>query len=165
MISPAACLLCTQDPDLVRRTRAFLRSRVSVRHVDRSERLDAILQQNSPALLLLDLRSIESRDLIAQVQAEWPDVLIVALGTPRSEPLRDAEQAGIYAAEDVNLERRPFQALIARAIEHLRVLEDNRALRAEASRALVPAGPHALESGPEATGAAALPLLRFPRVF
>ncbi len=34
MISPAACLLYTQDSDLVRRTRAFLRNRASVRHVD-----------------------------------------------------------------------------------------------------------------------------------
>jgi PAS domain-containing protein len=103
--------------------------------------------------------------LIAQLKAEWPDVLIIALGTPRSEPLRDAEQTSIYAAEDVNLERRPFQALIARALEHLRVLEDNRALRAGASNALVPAGRRELESVSEATGGAMLPLLRFPRVF
>jgi len=165
MISPAACLLYTQDPELVRRTRAFLRSRAALRHVDRADRLDPVLQQNSPALLLLDLRSHGSRDLIAQLKAEWPDVLIIALGTPRSEPLRDAEQTSIYAAEDVNLERRPFQALIARALEHLRVLEDNRALRAEASNALVPAGRRELESVSEATGGAMLPLLRFPRVF
>ena len=111
MISPAACLLYTQDPELVRRTRAFLRNRASVRHLDDPERLEAVLQQNSPALLVLDLRCHETRDLLEQVKAEWPDVLIIALGVPRSEPLRDAEQAGIYAAEDVNLERRPFQAL------------------------------------------------------
>jgi len=160
MISSAACLLYTQDPELVRRTRAFLRSRAALRHVDRADRLDPVLQQNSPALLLLDLRSHGSRDLIAQLKAEWPDVLIIALGTPRSEPLRDAEQTSIYAAEDVNLERRPFQALIARALEHLRVLEDNRALRAGASNALVPAGRRELESVSEATGGAMLPLLR-----
>ena len=112
MISPVACLLYTQDPDLVRRTRAFLRNRASVRHLDGPERLEAVLQQNSPALLVLDLRCHETHDLLEQVKAEWPDVLIVALGVPRSEPLRDAEQAGIYAAEDVDLERRPFQALI-----------------------------------------------------
>jgi len=68
-------------------------------------RLEAVLQQNSPALLVLDLRCHETHDLLEQVKAEWPDVLIVALGVPRSEPLRDAEQAGIYAAEDVDLDQ------------------------------------------------------------
>ena len=92
----------------------------------------------SPALLMLDLRWNESRELLEQVKAEWPDVLIIGFGTPRSEPLRDAEQAGIYAAEDVNLERRRFQALVGRAFDHLRVLQENRALRAEASNALMP---------------------------
>ena len=165
MISPAACLLYTQDPELVRRARAFLRSRASVRHVDGPDRLEAVVQQNSPALLVVDLRCHESRDLIEQVKAEWPDVLIVALGTPRSEPLRDADEAGIYAAEDVNLERRPFVALVARALEHLRLLEDNRALRAEAADALVPAGQRTLAPTPEIAGGTSLPLLRFPRVF
>ena len=48
MISPAACVLYTQDAELVRRTGAFLRNRASVRHVDEADRLDAVLQQNQP---------------------------------------------------------------------------------------------------------------------
>ena len=165
MISPAACLLYTQDPELVRRTRVFLRNRASVRHLEGADRLEAVLQQNNPALLVLDLRCHESRDLLDQAKAEWPDVLIIALGVPRSEPLRDAEQAGIYAAEDVNLERRPFQALVGQALEHLRVLEENRVLRAEASNALLPADPREFAPMPGAVGGATLPLLRFSRVF
>jgi nitrogen-specific signal transduction histidine kinase len=165
MISPTACLLYTKDLELVRRTRAFLRNRASVRHVHEADRLEAVLQQNNPALLVLDLRCHESRALLEQVKAEWPDVLIIGLGMPRSEPLRAAEQGGIYAAEDVNLERNPFQALVGRALEHLRVLGDNRALRAEASNALLPAGARALEPMQEDGGGAPLPLLRFPRVF
>ncbi|MEO7165703.1 MAG: ATP-binding protein [Spartobacteria bacterium] len=164
MISLAACLLYTQDPDLVRRTRAFLSKLTRVRHVDKASRLDAMLQQNSPALLLLDIRNKESRNLLEQLQAEWPDVLTIAFGTARSEPLHEAEQAGIYAAEDVNLERHHFQALAVRAFEHLRVLEENRALRAEATRVPVLAESRALEPFPEAA-ASALPILRFPRVF
>ena len=163
MISPAACLLFTKDSELVRRTSAFLRNRASVRHVHEADRLEAVLQQNHPALLVFDLRWNASRGLLAQVKAEWPDVLIIALGTPRSEPLRAAEQGGIYAAEDVNLERYPFQALVGRALEHLRVLAENRALRAEASNTLIPAG--ARESMKEGGGETQLPLLRFPRVF
>ncbi len=163
MILPAACVLYTQDADFVRRTRAFLRSLIKVHHVEVAGRLDPVLQQHNPAVLLLDLRGKEARDLIEQVQLGWPNVLIIAFGTPRSEPLREAEQAGIYAAEDLDLERRDFQALVGRALDHLRVLEDNRALRAEAAHAPVLASSRAFQPVPEARDTA-LPVLRFPRL-
>lgn len=134
MILPAACILYTQDSDFVRRTRAYLRGVTRVQHVAQSDRLDIVLQQNRPALLLLDLRGREGGARIAQVQAQWPDVLILGFGTLRSEPLREAAQSGIYAAEDVNLEHRHFQSLIGRALDHLHVLEENRALRADSRR-------------------------------
>ena len=81
MTTPAACLLYTQDPDLVRRVKAFLRAMTQVRHVAEADRLDAVLQQNGPALLLMDLRAKECRELLDQMQKEWPEVLIMALGT------------------------------------------------------------------------------------
>ena len=99
-----------------------------------AERLEAVLQQNRPALLLLDLRGKEGHDLLMQVKTQHPDVLIIGFGTLRSEPLREAEHAGIYAVEDVNLERRLFQALVGRALDHLHVLEDNRVLRGDSAR-------------------------------
>ena len=164
MISPAACILYTQDHDLVRRTKAFLRSLTNVRHVDDSERLAPVLRQNSPALLLLDLRGKESRDLLEQVQAQWTEVLIVALGTMRSEPLREAEHAGIYAAEDLNLDRRHFQALVGRAFDYLRLLEENRSLREESAQSPALSTNRGIELTGEGPGAS-FPVLRFPRVF
>lgn len=138
MIPSAVCIVYTQDQDFVRRTRAYLRNLVQVRHVTQPERLDAALEQNRPALLLLDLRGREGSDLIDQVQSQWRDVLIIGFGTSGSEPLREARQVGVYAAEDVNLERRQYQSLVVRAIDHLHVLEENRALHAELSNAPVP---------------------------
>ncbi len=164
MIVPAACVVYTQDPHFVRRARAYLRTFTSIRHVSEASRLPAVLQQSRPALLLLDLRSKESRDLLPQVQAEWDDVLIIGFGTPRSEPLRDARQAGIYAAEDIGLERRHFQALISRALEFLHILEDNRALRAESGRSPISASILSLDS-PITVSESALPMLRLPRLF
>jgi nitrogen-specific signal transduction histidine kinase len=164
MIAPAACILYTQESDFVRRTRAYLRSLAQVRHVAQAERLDAVLQQNRPALLLLDLRGQESGDLLTQVQTQWPDVLIIAFGTLRSDPLRDAGQAGVYAAEDVNLERRHFQSLVGRALDHLHVLEENRALRADSARVPIPALPPGAYSVQE-SNRTVMPMLRFPRVF
>lgn len=164
MMSPPVCILYTQDADLVRRIKAFLRVFSQVRHVAEADRLDAVLQQTSPALLLLDLRAKDARDLLDQVQEEWPQILITALGTPRSEPLRDVEESGIYAAEDLQLDRRRFQALVTRAFDHLRVLQENRELREQS--ALTPALQPPGRPQPLAERyAPSMPLLRFPRVF
>ncbi|MEY2565305.1 MAG: two-component system, NtrC family, sensor histidine kinase AtoS [Verrucomicrobiota bacterium] len=164
MISSPICILYSQDADLVRRLKAFLSALSQVRHVSLADRLDAVLQQTSPAILILDLRGKEARDLLEQIQAAWPDVLIVALGTPRSEPLRDAEESGIYAAEDLQIDRRRLQALITRGFEHLRVLQENRELR---EQSMVPQTPEPIrraEANPDRRESS-MPWLRFPRVF
>ncbi|MEY2485825.1 MAG: two-component system, NtrC family, sensor histidine kinase AtoS [Verrucomicrobiota bacterium] len=165
MIPAPACVLYTQDPDLFRRIKAFLRTVSPLRHVQEPDRLEAVLRQTGPGLLLIDLRASEGRDLIEQVQREWPEVLIIALGTVRSEPLRDAEESGIYAAEDIELDRRRFQALVVRAFEHLRVLEENRDLRADHSGATGSEPPRRVDPSAERHGANSMPLLRFARAF
>jgi PAS domain S-box-containing protein len=165
MIPPLICILYTQDSDLVRRVKAFLRTMAQVRHVTEADRLDAVLQQAGPALLIMDLRAKDCRDFIDQVQKEWPEILMIALGIVKSDPLREAEQFGIYAAEDLELDRHHFQALVGRAFDYLKVLQENRDLReTSASASLEPtltagAVPAAAGGGPS------LRLLRFPRVF
>jgi PAS domain S-box-containing protein len=145
--------------------KAFLRTMTQVRHVAEPDRLDAVLQQSGPALLLLDLRAKECRDLLEQIQKERPEVLIAALGTLRSEPLRTAEQSSIYAAEDLQLDRRHFQALVGRAFDFLRVMQENRDLREASLQMPIPESLRHLEISPERAAVASLPLLRFPRVF
>jgi hypothetical protein len=165
MTVPPGCVLYTQDPELVRRVKAFLRAITQVRHVEDPARLEAVLQQSSPALLIADLRARESRELLDQFHHEWPEVLIIALGTVHSEPLRDAEHSGIYAAEDLELDRRRFQALVVRAIDHLHLLEENRELKEEHSSAPGPEPPRRPEPVADRYGASTMPLLRFTRVF
>jgi len=166
MSPPPVCVLYTQEGGLVRRVKAFLRAMAQVRHVAEADRLDAVLQQTGPALLIMDLRAKECRELIDQVQKEWPEALIVALGVAQSEPLREAEEFGIYAAEDLELDRRHFQALAGRAFDYLKVLQENRDLR-EASPTVSPS--EAVRTADEAPKrpavAPSLRLLRFPRVF
>lgn len=165
MILPAICILVTKDPELVRRVKAYLRAMAEVRAVQEPDRVDIVLQQSSPALLLVDLRARESRDLIHHVSKNWPEVLVIALGTARSEPFREAEQAGIYATEDLELDRRAFQSLFGRAFEHLRVRQEVRDLRDEmqAASSLSTATRRA-EPG-LGGGVSPSSLLRFPRVF
>ena len=85
MTSHPVCVLYTQDLDLVRKIKAYLRASAQVRHVANADRLPAVLQQSGPALCIVDLRAKESRDLIEQIQEEWPDVLLIALGTIAAE--------------------------------------------------------------------------------
>jgi PAS domain S-box-containing protein len=164
ILSPPICILYSQDADLVRRVKAFLSALAQVRHVSSPDRLDAVLQQNSPAILVLDLRAKEARDLLDQVQAALPEILVIALGTLRSEPLREVEQSGVYAAEDSQIDRRRLQGLVSRGFDHLRVLQENRDLR---EQTMVPYSPEPLRrmDAPAERRETALPLLRFPRVF
>lgn len=165
MMPPPVCILYTQDPDLVRRVKAFLRTIAQTRHVSETSRLDAVLQQANPALLIMDLHAKESRDLLEQIQKDWPEVLIIALGIARSEPLREAEQSGIYAADDLQLDRPHFQALVGRAFDYLKVLQDNRELREESTGTTLNQPPPRIEVATDRYGMPSLPLLRFPRVF
>src|SRR4029434_1528001 len=129
MSAACVCILYTQDADLARRVKAFLRAMALVRHVTDPNRMEAVQQQNSPAVIVMDLRAKECRDLLEQLEQDWPESLVIALGAPRSEPLREAEQSGIYAAEDLQLDRHRFQTLVGRAFDHSKIMQENRDLR------------------------------------
>jgi PAS domain S-box-containing protein len=157
------CILYTQDAELVRRTRAFLRTMSQVRHVSDPDRLEPVLHQAGPSVLVMDLRSKECRELIDQIQNEQPDVLIIAFGVGQSETLREAEQFGIYAAEEIGLERRRFQALLGRAFDYLKVSQENRDLRETST--ITPDVSRKSETGHQPIDVTrTFPLLRFPRV-
>jgi PAS domain S-box-containing protein len=165
MIPPPVCILYTQDSDLVRRMKAFLRTMAQVRHVAEADRLDAVLQQTGPAVLIMDLRAKDCRDLIDQVQKEWPEILIIALGIVKSDPLREAEQFGIYSAEDLELDRHHFQGLVGRAFDYLKILHENRDLRETSTSISLEPTPTAGAVPAASGGGPSLRLLRFPRVF
>ena len=159
------CVLYTPDADLARRIKAFLRAMALVRHVTDPNRMEAVLQQNSPAVILMDLRAKECRDLLEQLEQDWPESLVIALGAPRSEPLREAEQSGIYAAEDLQLDRHRFQTLVGRAFDHLTIMQENRDLREQSHYRPSAEQSRRAEAVLERPRGLSLPLLRFPRVF
>jgi PAS domain S-box-containing protein len=161
----SVCLLYTQDPELARRVKAYLRAMALVRHVSDPNRLEAVLQQNSPAIVLMDLRAKECRDLLELMERDWSEALIIALGAPRSEPLREAEQSGIYAAEDLQLDRHRFQTLVGRAFDHLELMQQNRDLREQSQYASPAEPPRRAEPVTERIHLASSSPLRFPRVF
>ena len=165
MSAASVCILYTQDADLARRIKAFLRAMAQVRHVTDPNRMEAVLQQNAPAVILMDLRAKECRDLLEPLEQDWPESLVIALGAPRSEPLREAEQSGIYAAEDLELDRHRFQTLVGHAFDHLKIMQENRDLREQSHYHPSAEQPRRAEAVLERAHAPSLPLLRFPRVF
>src|SRR5207248_2201768 len=165
MSAAAICVLYTQDADLARRIKAFLRAMALVRHVTDPDRMEAVLQQNSPAVILMDLRAKKCRDLLEQLEQDRPESLVIALGAPRSDPLREAEQSGIYAAEDLQLDRHRFQTLVGHAFDHLKIMQENRDLREQSHYRPSAEQPRRAEAVLERPRGPSLPLLRFPRVF
>ena len=165
MNATSVCILYTQDPDLERRVKAYLYTMASVRHVADPDRLEAMLQQNSPAVVLMDLRAKDCRDLLDLLERNWVESLVVALGAPRSEPLREAEQSAIYAAEDLQLDRHRFQTLLGRAFDHLRLLQQNRDLREQSYYGAATEQARRVVPTMEGLSTASRLPLRFPRVF
>ena len=163
MTPSATSVIYTQDAELVRRARAYLRTTSPLRHVSDPDRLDSVLQQAGPCVLMMDLRSKDCHELIDQIQNEQSEILIIAFGVAQSETLREAEQFGVYAAEELGLERRRFQALLGRAFDYLKVSQENRDLRETSTMPPQFSAPR--EPSSEPTDASrAFPLLRFPRV-
>ena len=155
-------ILYTQDADLIRRTKAFLRMLAQVRHVSDPDRLEPVLQQTGPVVLIMDLRAKECRELLDQIHDEQPDLLIIGLGVAQSEPLRQAEQLGIYAVEELGLDRRRFQALLVRAFNYQKVLQENRDFHETSTMTVDQLARK--EPVRSADAGRAWPLLRFPRV-
>ena len=156
-------VLYTQDPDLARKVNAYLKFLAMVRHVDRPEKLETVLQQFDPTLLLMDLRAEDWRALLGRILKNLPQSLVIALGLPRSDPALEAEAMGVYAVEDARADRQRIQSLVTRGNAHLRLVRENRILKADSVQT-----PHEQE----ATGAKrageemiSMPFYHFSRAF
>ncbi len=138
------CLLYSQDADLVRRVTGLLSLTTAVRWLDELPRLEDALERSGGDVTLMDLRAKSTREALPSFLKAWPHAVFVALGTPGSEPVLDAEAAGVYAVEDLKADGHRLKTLVARALDHLALLRQNRVLQTEAARgaAIVQTAPH-----------------------
>ncbi len=67
-----ASILYTQDPDLSRRIKVYLRSFSQVRHVTEPQRLEPVLHQAGSAILIMDLRAREAAIFSSWCKANGP---------------------------------------------------------------------------------------------
>lgn len=146
------------------RLTAFLEAEAQVLPVERVENLEAILPHAPYVLVVLDLRQNDSVKLLPRFRQEWPRAVVIVLGFPRTAPMLAAEEYGIYAAEDINADRKRIQGLLARAFDYARVLRENESLREKAARGGTQA---ATEPGPRRPAGrnGLLPLQHFSRAF
>lgn len=135
MTAPPVILLHSRDRDLVVRLTAYLQPVATVRHTEGRAALEGACQQLAPAVLLFDLRSEETRDVLPRLLRECPGLVVLALGARRSDPALQAEAMGVYAVEETDVDRQRLQGLALRALDHLQIREENAQLRAEAARA------------------------------
>lgn len=134
---PPPLLIHTRDAELNRRLTAILKPA----HGDpycTSTRIDLenAASRLGSAVLILDLRLGEPRDFLPDFLKRFPSLCVIALGDPRSDPALVAESCGVYAIDELNIDRRRLQHLVARAIQHTEMQLENRHLRDETTRAM-----------------------------
>ncbi len=142
-------LLCTQDDSLARAVTAYAAAYAKVRRMPDISRLESLEEQSGPTLLFMDMRAPRALDAIAHLRETRPDILIIALGAPRSDPVREAQAIGVYATESTELDRERFQLLVGHAMDHLKLQYEVGLLRESAQ----PAPATAPRMAPERFGA------------
>ncbi len=151
-------VIYTQDPDLIRVIAAYTASQTHLRQVDNPARLEPMLDQTGPALLFMDVRAADSVEWVSRLCQTRPEHVVVALGIPRSDPVRAAEALGVYATEELQPDRVRFQTLVRHALDRLRLQQELHLLRQ------APAAPPAYAPPARAErGAGSLPLHHFSR--
>ncbi len=151
------CLLLTRDDRLAQRVNAYAGTPAGLPVLRNTVDLYARLASTDPALILLDVRGIEIRELVTRLNADWPRTLILALGEPRSDPLLEAEALGVYAVEELEFDGRRLQATIRRSQDYIRLTEEVRLLRDLLPKAVAPQDSAGMNRAP-APGTAALRL-------
>lgn len=128
-------LLYTRDATLARRLTGLLSQTTTLRTLETPAKLEAALERHRSAIVLADLRADRSVELIHDLTREHPERVVIALGTPGSDPSIECQSIGLYAVEQLDADRQRITSLVARALDHHKLHQENRALREDASRA------------------------------
>lgn len=123
------CIIYCQDTTLMQRLRSFLGSMTRVQQADRPSSLLTACRQFDPAILLMDLCAADSRTLLPQVVRDHPNIIAIAVAPKSIETTSEIENAGVWAIVEPDTSRQTLQGLVQRAIAHLSVIEENRALK------------------------------------
>ena len=143
-------LMFTRDPDLVSRFSPLLGHSRELVVLDRYTDFQREASRRGACVVLLDVRVDRQTPEPELLLREFPDHLFIALGIPRSAPMRTAAVASMFAAEDMHTPPRHLERTIVLAQQHLDLRVENQQLREQArlQAALPPPAP-ALPSSPD----------------
>jgi nitrogen-specific signal transduction histidine kinase len=163
MITDPTLLLHTSHEPLTRQIRALMESTAALLVTQNADELQRVLRRPRALVVLLDLYSEEARRDLPGWMERLGSAVVIALGDPRAEVARQAEAAGTFAVLDPSLTGLlSLPALVSRAMDHARLQEENRVLRAAAAptAAASPVTPPPAKDTP-----LPLPLRHFARMF
>jgi len=133
--SPSTCLLFSTNGEWAARMGSFLGSLAVARHLESAVQVQKELEVQQDQVLLLDLLTRDSLDLLAMLTRNYPRTLIIVFGMPGSDPMLQAQQSDVFASEaDPVVDRQRLTTLIQRAFRHLELASENRLLRQETLR-------------------------------
>lgn len=139
MTPPSTCLLYSANKDWTAGVIASLGTTAAVRPVDTSAHVLFELEQQPGLVLLIDLQTPQSCEVLNLVSRRHPQTVIIAIGIGGSDPLLYAEQAGVYAVEPEPLEPTRLAGLVRRALQLVEITAENRLLREQTHKLTVTA--------------------------
>ena len=134
MTAKISCLLFGADATWADRVTRNLPENISMRTFSERLPLESALERQSLQVLLMDLRGEEALDMVRHVRTRWPAAVIIAFGTPGSDPFLAAEELNLFAVEDLNVDRHRLLAVVNRALAYLQTQQESRVLRMELER-------------------------------
>ncbi len=136
MTERAHCVLFTTDAALARRLTAYAEPVAEVQLAANATAVKRALQQRPFGILMHDLQSPASVDLLRDVLGEWPHTLVIAIGNPRSDPVLEALDMGIYGTIAPDADNLSVELLLRQTSERQRLFQELQTLR---EAALAPA--------------------------
>jgi nitrogen-specific signal transduction histidine kinase len=133
-MTKATCLLYSTDAAWGERVARSLPEHIAVRTFAARLPLEGALERMSMQVLLADLRGPQTPALLQHIHIRWPAAVILAFGTPGSDPVRAAEELNLFAVEDLDTDRARLGALVHRALAYVQLQQESRMLRMELER-------------------------------
>ena len=134
MTAKKTCLLLSADATWTGRIVRSLPENITVRAFGERLPLESALERQSLQVVLVDLRGDQLLDAVRHIHGRWSSAIIIAFGTPGSDPFLGAEELSLFAVENLAVERHHLTAVVNRALAYLQTQQESRMLRMELER-------------------------------
>jgi len=131
-------LVYSTDPELVQRLVAYLSEVCRLNVSQNPSAVAGLLHRSSEVLFLLDLRAPRAREILSEILEHAPSMAVIAFGTPRSDPFREAEALRVFAVENLDADADRLRLVVRHALMMTRLRCENKALREKTHALLLP---------------------------